>query len=154
MGDLVVPAVPRIGAMSPLAVEQVRELEGMARQMPQVSVGTDHLIHGGMYARTIMVPAGVMITGALVKVATILIVSGDCTVFIDGGPMDLCGYHVVPASAGRKQAFVANADTWLTAIFPSDARDIDEAERQFTDEYELLSSHRETEINRLTVTGE
>lgn len=153
MSDLVV-AHQRIATMSEGAIGQVRELEGLARTLPQVSIDTDHIIHGGMYARTVMVPAGAMITGALVKVATILIVQGDATVYIDGGPMVLEGYNVLPAGAGRKQAFIAHTDTYLTMLFPSDAKNIDEAEQEFTDEHEILSSHRDTEINHITITGE
>ena len=35
----------------------------------QVPIETRHVLHAGMYARTICIPAGVLITGALVKVA-------------------------------------------------------------------------------------
>ena len=41
---------------------------------------------------------------------------------------DLCGYHVIPASAGRKQVFVAHADTDLTMLFPSHAATVEDAE--------------------------
>jgi hypothetical protein len=153
MADLTA-ARPRIAAMSEAAIGKVRRLEGLARTLPQVAIETGHVIHGGLYARTIFVPAGVMITGAEIKIATLLVVSGDALVYLDGAPLRLQGYTVLPASAGRKQAFVALAGTHLTMVFPSDARSIDEAERQFTDEADTLASRRDAGSNHIVITGE
>jgi hypothetical protein len=150
----IVTARRHIAAMGDAAIENVRRLESLASELPQVAIATDHVIHAGMYARTVMVPAGVMITGVLIKIATLLIVHGDAVVYVDGGPMRLRGYNVLPASAGRKQAFVAQTDTHLTMIFASDAKTAAEAERQFTDEIDRLSSRQDTESNRIIITGE
>ncbi len=153
MADLVT-AQPRITPMSDAAIARVRRLEGLARALPQVAVATDHVLHGGLYARTVRVPAGVVITGALIKIPTLLIVQGEAIVHVDGEPLRLQGYTVLPASAGRKQAIVALTDTHLTMVFPSTAGTIDEAERQFTDDVEMLSSRRDAECNRIIITGE
>jgi hypothetical protein len=142
MADLILSR-PTIPAMSEAAIGKVRELESIAVMLPQVPIGTDHVLHAGLYARTVMVPAGVLITGVLIKIATLLIVQGDALVYIGGEPTRLNGYNVVPAAAGRKQAFIAESDVYLTMIFPTDALDVDEAERQFTDEVELLVSRKE-----------
>jgi hypothetical protein len=148
-------ATPRIPAMTPAAIDKVRQLEGVASQHPQVAIMTEHVIHGGMYARTIRLPAGVMITGALVRLATLLIVQGDAVAYIgDDAPLRLQGYTVLPASAGRKQAFVAIGDASMTMVFPTAARTIDEAEREFTDEIEILMSRRDPASNAITITGE
>jgi hypothetical protein len=140
MPELSLPR-PRIAPMSEQAIDTVRRLERLAREMPQVGIVTDHMLHAGLYSRTICIPAGVMITGALIKVATLLIVQGDVIVYADGGPMHLNGYNIVPADAGRKQAFLATTDVHMTAIFPTEARTVEAAEREFTDETELLGSH-------------
>jgi len=142
MADLTI-ARPVIPVMSEEAIGKVRQLESIATTLPQVPIRTDHVLHAGIYARTVMVPAGVMITGVLIKVATLLIVQGDALVYAGGEPIRLSGYNVVPATAARKQAFIAQSDVYLTMIFPTDARDVDEAERQFTDEIELLASRKE-----------
>lgn len=143
-----------IRAMTRREIDNVRQIETIATDMPQVPIVTEHVIHGGMYARTIMVPAGTMITGALIKVPTTLIVHGRCTVYIGDGPIELDGYNVLPASAGRKQAFLAHTDTWLTMMVATDAKDVEAAENYFTDEVELLGSHRDVELNRIILTGE
>lgn len=154
MDELVV-AQRRIPVMNAAAVDKVREIEGKVRalDLPQVPLETYHVLHGGLYARTICIPAGVLLTGALVKVATVLIVVGTTLVYIgEDEPLRLEGYNVLPASAGRKQAFLTETAVEMTAIFPTRARSIEEAEREFTDEVELLGSRRD--INRFTITGE
>jgi translation elongation factor P/translation initiation factor 5A len=95
-----------------------------------------------MYARTIMVPAGVMITGALIKIATTLIVSGDCAVFMDNETTELKGYNVLSAEGGRKQAFLAHTDLYMSMLFATNATTVDQAEREFTNEIGLLLSRR------------
>lgn len=135
--------VTTIPSMTPTAIDRVRRLERLSGEMPQVSIETLHTFHAGMYARTVRVPAGVLITGALIKIATVLIVSGDAIMYGDGGAVEISGYNVLSASANRKQAFLALTDTYLTMLFPSEAKSIDEAECEFTDEIDLLASRRD-----------
>lgn len=144
----------RILAMTPQAIDKVRELEAITRDLPQVEIATAHTIHGGMYARTIRIPAGAVLTGALIKRATMLVVSGDVSIFTGGDTIELHGYHVVPASAGRKQVFYAHADTDLTMLFPSSATTVEEAEAEFTDEGHLLMSRQRADLDSVTITGE
>jgi hypothetical protein len=153
MGDLVVDT-PRIGSMTPAAIDAVRQVEDVVLGLPQVSIFTDHVIHAGMYARTILVPADTVLTGALIKVATLLIVNGSALVYVGEQCMRIDGHAVLPASAGRKQAFVALADTYLTMVFPTTATTVEEAEQQFTDEADMLMSRRDPDSNRITITGE
>ncbi len=156
MAELAV-ARPRIPVMNAAAVDKVREIEGMVRalDLPQVPLETHHVLHGGLYARTIRIPAGVLLTGALVKVATVLIVQGTTLVYIgEDEPLRLEGYTVLPASAGRKQAFLTETEVEMTAIFPTEAKSIEEAEREFTDEAEILISRRNPECNHTVITGE
>lgn len=144
---------PSFPAMSAADVDKVGRLESHLRDMEQVPITTTHHFHAGLYARTIRIPQGVVITGALIRVATMLIVSGHVTAFIGGDTIELCGYHILPASAGRKQVFFAHADTDLTMLFPSRARTVEEAEAEFTDETELLMS-RQQSGDLIIITGE
>ncbi len=150
---MMLATVPAIPPMSAAAIESVRALEAAALQRPQVEIPTQHALHAGMYARTIRIPAGVLLTGALIKVPTLLMLSGDATVFVGDGAVRLTGYHVLPASAGRKQAFIAHADTDLTMVFPTHARTVEEAEAEFTDEADRLLSRRQQDASVLTITG-
>ena len=143
---------PVIPAMSAKAIRAVRALEARVLALPQVQIETRHVLHAGMYARTICVPAGVLVTGAHIKIPTLLIVSGHATVLIGGEDVELTGYAVIPASAGRKQAVYAHADTLLTMLFPTGARTVEEAEQEFTDEPDRLRSRHAP--NHVTTTGE
>ena len=42
----------------------VRALEAQVQALPQVQIPTDHVIHAGLYARTIRIPVDVILTGA------------------------------------------------------------------------------------------
>lgn len=144
--------VPALPAMAPDAVDKVREMETRVLEAPQVDIETWHVLHAGMYARTILIPAGVVLTGALITLATLLVFNGHASVFIGDGEVELQGHHVIPASAGRKQAFIAHADTWLTMLFPTSATTVEQAEAEFTDEADRLMSRRG--VNHVSITGE
>ncbi len=141
-------------AMGQDSIEKVRALESRLAELPQVPVGTFHLIHAGMYARTIMIPAGIMMTGALVKCATILIVNGDAIFYIGDEAIELSGHNVLPGYANRKQAVFAKGDTHATMIFPSSAKSVKESEEEFTDEVDLLFSRKDDSLNEIIITGE
>lgn len=133
-------------------IDVVSQVEKRAQDMEQVSITTDHVIHDGVYTRTICVPAGVMITGALIKISTTLIVSGTCTVLIgDGEEIQVSGYMVMPTSSGRKQIFMAHTDTFISMIFKTDAKSVEEAEAQFTDDVDILKS--KVNPNDVRITG-
>lgn len=143
----------QLPAMNNDEVDKVRGLESHLAQMPQVSIATQHHFHAGLYARTIRIPAGVMLTGALIRIPTLLIVSGHVTVFIGGEARELVGYHVLPGQAGRKQAFLAHADTDLTMTFATQAKTVQKAEEEFTTETDLLLS-RQQATNSIYISGE
>lgn len=143
-----------IPAMTEAAINKVYALEAANSQQPQIAIATSHLFHGGIYARTIMLRAGTLLTGALIKRATTLIISGDIFIFIGAKTQFLRGYNVLPASANRKQVFIALTDTNMTMFFPTKARTVEEAEEEFTDEAGLLFSHKPDAINETIITGE
>lgn len=147
-------ATPALPAMSENALDLVRRLEAANLELPQAPIATSHLIHGGMYARTIRIPAGTVLTGAFIKIPTALVFNGEATVFVGDDVLHLFGYQVIPASAGRKQVFVAHADTDLTMIFPTSAKTVAEAEAEFTDEAHLLLSRSQADQSHTTITGE
>ncbi|WP_369952095.1 hypothetical protein [Ralstonia syzygii] len=144
-----------IKPMTPQAIARVAELEKLNLQRPQVDIHTHHVLHAGLYARTITIPASVLLTGALVKRSTLLVICGD--VLVSRGEDEgvrITGTAVIPASAGRKQAFLAYADTTVTMAFPTQATTIEQAEAEFTDDTELLMSRRDPDLNTIIITGE
>lgn len=142
----------RLPAASADGLARVREFEAKNLERPQDAITTHHILHGGLYIRTITMPAGCELTGALIKIPTLLVFNGDALVSNGDVTEHFQGYHLIPASAGRKQAFAAHRATTLTMIFPTSAKTVEEAEAEFTDEADrLFSRHAENVIN---ITGE
>ena len=132
-----------ISAMSDAAVARVRALESALLEQPQLDIEITHELHAGLYARTARLPAGCLCTGVLVLVPTVLVVVGDVDVFTEEGcVMHLRGHNVVTASSGRKQAWLAHTETFLTMAFATQAKTVAEAEAEFTSEAALLTTSR------------
>lgn len=144
----------KVPAMTSKTVQDLQSLQDKLSELPQEDISTHHVLHGGIYSRTVLIRKGVFIIGVLVKVPTVLTISGDCTVNIGDELVRLNGYCVVPASAHRKQAFMANEDTYLTMSFATNAKSIEQAENEFTDEGETLISRHPHSINEIIITGE
>lgn len=143
-----------IAPMTDDAINQVRRLEQVMLTMHQVSLDTHHVLHGGMYARTLTLPAGTLTSGALVKVPTIVILDGHCKLFTGTDSVELNGRHVIAASAYRKQAVLAYEETKVTMIFATDAESIHEAEVEFTDEHDMLMTNKNLANSLSVITGE
>lgn len=143
-----------IPAMTEEAVQKARALEAITKELPQVLMPTSHVIHAGMYARTICIPAGVMLTGAFIRIPTLLIFNGHAHVNTNEEAVELCGHHVLSCSAGRRQVFMAHEDTSLTMVFATKATTVEQAEEEFTNEAHLLASRKADAINHITITGE
>lgn len=145
----------RIPAMTDQAIEKQRRFEAALREMPQFCLATEHVLHGGMYARTIRIPAGVALAGVFIVVPTMLVFDGCASVNVGNGESAMLrGRHVLAASSNRRQAFLAHEDSTLTMIFATMAHTVDEAEDQFTSEAHLLASREPGALNRIVITGE
>lgn len=141
---------PLLVAVDYSTLEKLRALDAKLIALVQADITIDHLIHGGMYARTAHVPADTIVSGVLLRRATVLVLHGDVTVFTGAESVRLTGFHVLPGSAGRKQLFRTHAETHMTMLLSSAAQSVDEAEHDFTDEPELLM----WTPGNVTITGE
>lgn len=140
-------------APSAEALEKIIAVESAAMQREQLHFQTEHVIHAGMYARTVRLKPGTLIVGALIKIPTILVVHGCAIVFAGDQWYRIDDYQVIPASAGRKQIFVALATTEITMMFPTKAMSVSDAEQEFTDEMEKLVSRRDGDDDIIVITG-
>lgn len=143
-------SLPRLSASDLSQLLRVESIADACRSVADVKMVTEHLIHGGMYARTIRVKAGVIFTSVLIKIPTIVIVHGHLA--IDGVAV-VAGYGVLAGSAFRKKAYATLSDVEMTMIFPTQAKTVTEAEAEFTDEPENLMSQHSTS-DTVMVTGE
>jgi hypothetical protein len=120
----------------------VERLEGIALAMPQVAIPTEHVISGGMYARTITIPAGVVVTGAAHKTDHINVCQGDIEVLTDEGPKRLTGLHVLATKAGMKRAGYTHAETRWTTICRTEQTDPRAAEEELVEQPETLQTRK------------
>lgn len=120
----------------------VGQFEDVVISMPQVHIATTHLLHGGMYARTIRIPANTMLTGTLTSCDNICIVDGDITVTTDAGSQRLTGFNVLPATKGARRAGLTHAETHWTTIIPTNATTVEQAEADLTSEPQRLQTNR------------
>lgn len=145
-------------ALPPTAPEVVEELElyqhEMMRGAEETPIFTEHLLHGGLYARTITLPPYTRLIGALMQVPTTVITVGEGLVSVGRDMQPVRGYKVIPGRAGRKQVFVTlGGPLIITMLFPTKAKTVEEAEAELTREAHLLLSRRQ-ELNSVTITGE
>lgn len=141
-------------AITPEMLEKVSEVESRIMQAEQITVQTEHILHGGMYSRTVRLAPRVVIVGTLLKVPTIVIVHGSTLMLAGDKWYKLDGYNVMPAQSGRKQIFVTNEETEITMIFPTQAKTVAEAEAEFTSECDKLLSRRQDDNDLVVITGE
>lgn len=137
-------ASPILPTMTDQAIDKVRALEAASLEMPQARIDIEHALHAGMYWRTLRMGAGLLMTGALIKIPTLLILDGDVTVFVGEDKIHLTGHNVLAGMPGRKQAFVSHSEVAMTMVFPTDATTVEAAEEAFTDEFDKLTTRRLT----------
>ena len=132
-----------IPAAPPEVVERMREFEGLIRPYEYTfQVRMEHLLHAGIYARTARIEPLMIFTSVLIKIPTVLIVSGKCCVYAVDRWYALDGYNVIPACAGRKMVYITLGPVEMTMLFPTEAKTVEEAEEGFTDEASELLSRR------------
>jgi hypothetical protein len=152
MSALLMP-FPALPPTAPDVLEKVIAAQDICLRREQVPIKTDHVIHAGMYARTITMPPNVLLVGTLIKRPTTVITVGSAKILVGQDWADVDGYQVLPGSAHRKQIFFSRGSFIVTMIFPTSAKTVEEAEKEFTDETELLLSRRQ-DLNTITITGE
>ena len=102
-----------------------------------------HTLHGGVYTRTAFIPRGTMGLGALLKVPTTVIVSGNCYISNGKAVVQSVGYAVLEGNPNRRSIFYAVDNTYISMIAKVKAKTVEEAEKEVTDEWEYLTTHKE-----------
>lgn len=122
--------------------DAISDLERHVLAAAQVDLHAEHSLSGGVYARTITIPAGTVLTGATHKKDHINIACGDITVTTDTGLVRLTGYHVIETKAGSKRAGFAHAETKWTTVCYTKLTDIEAIEDELVEESGRLQSRK------------
>lgn len=123
-------------------LDDILKLESMILKGPQVDLLTEHALSGGVYARTIHIPAGTVLTGATHKKDHVNVLFGDISVSTDNGMMRLSGYHILPTRAGAKRIGYAHADTVWTTICETQLTDFEAIEDELVEESKMLQTRQ------------
>jgi hypothetical protein len=101
------------------------EFEAHQKQKPQVEIRLDHVFFPGGYARTMYVPAGTDITGAIHKYPNFnILVSGEVLVVTESGPQHLKAPFSAMAPPGTKRAGQTLTYVVWTTILATDLTDV------------------------------
>lgn len=121
-----------VKAVSCIATDERREkLNGLEQRMlqeEQVTIPVKHLFSGGIYAREITIPKGILLTGRIHKFDHFdIMLSGDVTVSTDNGEVKrLTGLNIMEGKAGKKRAGFAHEDTHWITFHSAEERDPEE----------------------------
>lgn len=143
-------------ALAPATPEALEWLDAVHEEIlkyEQCPVHTRHLIHGGMYARTIILEPDTKMTGSIIIKPTILIVQGRTSVLSGDGRIELEGYSVLAGQSGRKQFFWTHSEVEMTMLVATSAKTVEDAENEVFGESDLLISRREGSDSCI-ITGE
>lgn len=128
--------------------DQIERLEGVLLQAEAngagVELGTWHHFAEGLVARTILIPAGTVLTGAAHKAEHLNVCHGDIDVWTEAGMRRLTGYHVIASLPGAKRVGFAHADTYWTTVHlnPTNERDLAALEDALVEDAHMLQSRR------------
>jgi len=156
MSTLAIP-LPVTAALvppSPAMLSRLNQIHERTLAFPQAEIATEHLFHGGMYARTIRLEPETIMNGSLIRCATILIIHGSCAVAIGDQVVELSGYNVIPGCAGRKQSFVTRGPVEMTMLYATKITDVAEVEDEVFAEADQLISRKDGSRDTITITGQ
>lgn len=114
----------------------------LLKKYPEFVFPMEHFLHGGMYVRTIKMPKGTVGIGAFIKVPTVVVINGHLRLNSGEKVYEVKGYKVLKGQAQRKQMAVALEDSEFTMMFATQAKTLEEAEKEFTDDFERLQNHK------------
>lgn len=146
-------AFPALLPTAPEVLAKLENAQAACLKRDQVPIRTDHVIHAGVYARTITMPPQTALIGVMIKRPTLVITVGSGRALVGNDWADVDGYNVLPGSARRKQLFVSRGPLIITMIFATAAKTVEDAESEFTDEAADLLSRRQ-DLNTVVITGE
>ena len=111
--------------------ERILALEHSMRPLEQIDMQLTHVFAPGAYARTIVLPKGIVVVGKIHKHAHLNVVSsGSVSVVTEFGRMDITGPHIFTSQAGSKRALYVHEETVWTTIHLTEKTDLDDIESE------------------------
>lgn len=112
----------------PPAHAPIYRLEAELLKHPQVEMPVEHDFCAGLYARTMHIPAGTVLTGAVHREACFFLVrKGSLVVTTDAGARRVEAGEMLNSAAGTKRAGVALSDVVVTTFHANPTNETDPA---------------------------
>lgn len=113
--------------------DKVALLESEMLKHEQIDIPVRHDFSPGIYARTIMIPAGTLLTGRIHKFEQINILSGGTIeVLTQDGMKKVTAPFIVVSPPGTKRVAYAHTDCTWTTVLATEEKDPDVIEAKFT----------------------
>jgi len=97
--------------------EPIYRLEAELLKLPQVNMPVEHAFCAGLYARTMHIPAGTVLTGAIHREESFFLVrKGQLIVSTDSGPRTLAPGDMSVSKIGAKRAGITLTDVEVTTF--------------------------------------
>jgi hypothetical protein len=112
----------------------LKELENELLKLDQVEIPTEHQFMGGIYLRSISVPAGTLIIGKRHRNETCnILLSGIMSIYIgeDQPTKRLTGPCIFRSDPGSKKMGYAHTDCVFMNLHPTNETDLDKIEAEF-----------------------
>lgn len=109
-------------------------VEDKLLDLPQHQVGYSHQFIDGLYIRTMLVPAGTTITGAIHKKGCLtLLLEGEISILTAKGAALLKAPMMFPAAAGIRRLGYCHTDVLCSTIHSVSSTNIDDVEIELFD---------------------
>lgn len=129
-----------LAVLSNPSAESIDRYESYLYKLAQVDFQTTHTISGGLYSRTIFIPAGVSLVGATHSKDHVNVMVGDITVTTDTGMKRITGFNVFPTKAGMRRVGYAHSDTYWTSVIRTDETELSKIEEDITPDSQKLQT--------------
>lgn len=136
---------------------QVETLERAIEKLPQVDCPVWHFFAPGLYARQMLIPKGIVLTGAVHRTEHLCIVSGDIEVTTDDVVRRVTSRQAIFTSKpGTKRAGFALEDTLWTTVHATTETDLDKLVIELSEStnQELLGGSQNRQLINNRVEGQ
>lgn len=131
-----------------VSIDQIIAIENELKKHEQVELPIEHDFINGVYARTMHIPAGVILTGAVHRHDCFTVVRyGDISIYTDDGMKRFKTGDMIPSMAGIKRLGLSHAETLITGFManPDNEKDAEKIWEYYTAPNDFLLESKEFE---------
>jgi hypothetical protein len=132
-----------------VTVKEILALENEILRHPQVELPLTHDFINGVYARSMFIRAGTVLTGAVHAFDCFSVIRyGDLIIYTEDGMKEVHAGDMIPSVAGVKRAGYAQTDTLITGFManPTNETDLDKLWEMYTRPNNELLNQNNTDL--------